>query len=343
MIAEELRKVAKIFRCSCCDYTTSRKSSYDKHLSTRKHKMIVNDSKMIVEKGQKEYDCICGKSYKHDSNYHRHKKSCTYIEEKNTEEKTIGQNTEEKTIGQNTEEKSTDQNNELVIQLMQQNQNLQNLVVPLVKQMSTQQQQSNDLQELVVKEIIPKIGNNNTSTNCNNNNNNKFNMNIYLNEKCKDAIPLMDFIENLKITDKDYDTTRTEGIVSGLTDVFTKELRNLDVRQLPIHCSDLKRETFYIKNEDKWVKDDSEQTILSKAIDKAKDKANKFLPKWLEDHPLCWKQDNNHHTEWMDIVTVRYGKGDPNFNEKNTKKILKTLATEVLIDKENAMIDEEYE
>jgi len=333
MLEEKSPKVAKKFECEFCQYVCCKKSDYIKHLSTRKHKMVTNGYQKSP-KNTNEYacSCECGNSYKHKQGLSRHKKVCKYIEEKNTEECPNEQNTEEKTNEQN----NGGVNNELVIQLMddrkfliEQNQNLQNLVVPLVKQ---------------VNEIIPKIGNNNTNTtntNSNNTTNNKFNLCIYLNEKCKDAIPLVDFIENLKITDTDYDTTRTEGIVNGLTDIFTKELRNLDVRQLPIHCSDLKRETFYIKNDDEWVKDDSEKTILSKAICTAKDKANKFLPRWLEDHPLCWKQDNNYHTQWMDIVTVRYGKGDPNFNEKNTRKILKNLAQEVVIDKETAMIDEE--
>ena len=178
-------------------------------------------------------------------------------------------------------------------------------------------------------------------TNCNNTTNNKFNMNIYLNEKCKDAISLVDFIDNLKITDADFDTTRTEGIVSGLTDIFTNELRDLDVRKLPIHCSDIRRETFYIKEEDEWVKDDCKKSILSRAIDKAKGKANKFLPVWIDEHPNCWKSDSPYHTEWMNVVTIRFGDGDPKFNEKNTKKILKNIANEVLIDKETAMIDEE--
>jgi len=314
------------YRCEKCDFGCSYLCDYTRHFSTRKHKMVTNGYNE-PQQNLGDFECVCGNSYKHRQGLSRHKKSCKYIEEKKTEETTNGQN-------------NGGVNNDIVVQLMQQNQNLQNIVVPLVKQMSTQQQQSNDLQDLVIKEIIPKIGNNNNNNNCNNTTN-KFNLSIYLNEKCKDAIPLVDFIDNLNITDNDYDTTRTEGIVNGLTDIFTKELRNLNVRQLPIHCSDLKRETFYIKNEDEWVKDDSEKTILSKAICRAKDKANKFLPKWLEDHPMCWKQDNNYHNEWMDIVTVRYGKGDPNFNEKNTKKILKTLATEVLIDKETAMVDEE--
>jgi len=89
------------------------------------------------------------------------------------------------------------------------------------------------------------------------------------------------------------------------------------------------------------VKDDCKKSILSRAIDKAKGKANKFLPAWIDEHPNCWKSDSPYHLEWMNVVTIRFGDGDPKFNEKNTKKILKNIAAEVLIDKETAMIDEE--
>jgi phenolic acid decarboxylase len=287
--------------------------------------MIVNDSKMIGEKFQNEFNCICGKSYKHDSNYYRHKKSCAFVEEKEKEEK---EEKEEKTIAQNNGGVDTE------------------LVVTLLNKQKELMDDNKELQNIIVKELIPKIGNTNTMTNCHNNNNNttnnnKFNMNIYLNEKCKDAISLVDFINNLKITDADFDTTRTEGIVSGLTDIFTNELRDLDVRKLPIHCSDIKRETFYIKEEDEWVKDDCKKSILSEAIGKAKGKANQFLPAWIDEHPNCWKRDSPYHNEWMNVVTIRFGNGDPKFNEKNTKKILKNIASEVLIDKEIAMLDEE--
>ena len=321
MIAEKSAKIRKTFECKLCDYITRDKKDYYKHLSTRKHKMVINDNKMVIENPQNpanDFNCICGKSYKHNSGYSRHKKTCTYIEEK-----------EENAIVQNTQN-SGGVDNEIVMQLVKNQNDFQNLVVT---QMTTQQQQIN--------EIIPKIGN--TMTNSHNNttnNNNKFNMNIYLNEKCKDAMTLSDFIDNLQISDEDFETTRMEGIVSGLTDIFTKELRNLDVRKLPIHCSDIRRETFYIKEENEWVKDDGKKSILSRAIDKAKGKANKFLPVWIDDHQNCWKSESPHHTEWMNVITIRFGDGDPKFNEKNTKKIIKNIANEVLIDKETAMIDE---
>ena len=313
MASQKTSKNIKKFHCETCDFSCCKKGDYIRHLTTGKHKMLVNASNTSI-KHQPEFNCICGKNYKHDSSYYKHKKSCEFVEEKNVEEKTIAKN-------------GGGQDNELVMLLVK---------------------NQNDLQNLVVNEIIPKIGNTNTMTNSNNtmnnttnNNNNKFNMNIYLNEKCKDAMTLSDFIDNLQISDEDFETTRTEGIISGLTDIFTKELRNLDVRKLPIHCSDIKRETFYIKEDNEWVKDDGKKSILSRAIDKAKGMANKFLPVWIDDHQNCWKSESPYHTEWMNVITMRFGDGDPRFNEKNTKKIIKNIANEVLIDKETAMIDEE--
>jgi len=324
MTTKKTSKNIKIFECEMCAFVCCKKGDYTRHLSTRKHKIQQNTTKIQPESANNEFDCVCGKSYKHRGSLFNHIKICTFIEEEEEEK------TEAMTITQN----SGGIDKEFFGQI------IEKIVNPLVSS-------HNDLQNLVVNEIIPKIGNTNTNTmtNCNNtmNNttNNKFNMNIYLNEKCKDAMTLSDFIDNLQISDEDFETTRTEGIVSGLTDIFTKELRNLDVRKLPIHCSDIRRETFYIKEENEWVKDDGKKSILSRAIDKAKGMANKFLPGWIDDHQNCWKSESPHHTEWMNVITIRFGDGDPKFNEKNTKKIIKNIANEVLIDKETAMIDEE--
>ena len=340
MASQKTSKNIKNFHCETCDFSCCKKGDYTRHLTTGKHKMLVNASNTSI-KHQPEFNCICGKNYKHDSSYYKHKKSCEFVEEKNVEEKTIAKN------GGGTD------NTELVTQIM--TTVATQIINPLVASHNDLVKNQGDFQNLVVtqmtsqqqiiNEIIPKIGNTNTNTmtNSHNNNttNNKFNMNIYLNEKCKDAMTLSDFIDNLQISDEDFETTRTEGIISGLTDIFTKELRNLDVRKLPIHCSDIKRETFYIKEENEWVKDDGKKSILSRAIDKAKGKANKFLPVWIDDHQNCWKSESPYHTEWMNVITMRFGDGDPKFNEKNTKKIIKNIANEVLIDKETAMIDDE--
>ena len=148
MIAEKSVKIRKTFECKLCDYITSDKKDYSKHLSTRKHKMVINGNKMVIENPQNpenDFNCICGKSYKHESGYYRHKKTCTFIEEK-----------EENAITQN----SGGVDNEIVMQLVKSQ-------TYMVKTQNDLEKNQNDFQNFVVKEIIPKIGNTNTITNCN--------------------------------------------------------------------------------------------------------------------------------------------------------------------------------
>jgi hypothetical protein len=311
MVEKKSSKVAKKFYCEKCDYGCSRKYDYEKHLSTRKHKMVVIDSN-LSPKNDKKYFCECGKSYSHDSGYYRHKKTCTFINE-------------EKESNNNGENSVTP---EMFMELMK-------VVVKQGEQVVKQGEQQNNFQNKIVEEIIPKIGNNNNNTTNCNNTTNKFNMNIFLNETCKDAIPLVEFISNLKLTVEDLDNTGKEGLVKGLTDIITKGLNELDITKRPIHCSDIKRETLYIKEEDKWIKDDKDKTIVADAIGKVKREADSFFPKWLEEHPLCWKRDSPYHEQYMTMVTNRFGKGDENFVEKNTKKVIKNIAKEVIVDKEN--------
>jgi len=297
MVEQKALKSVKKYICENCDGQWSRKADSERHLSTRKHKMIVNGSNLAT-KSEKKYFCECGKSYTHDSGYYRHKKTCTFISAEKESNNDNGNGGIDK---------------EILLQVIQNQNNLQNLVV---------------------KEIIPKIGNNNNNTNCNNTTN-KFNMNIFLNETCKDAMPLMDFINNLKLSVEDLDNTGKEGLVKGLTDIITKGLNDLDVTKRPIHCSDIKRETLYIKDEDKWIKDDKDKSMVSHAIRKVKRDADRFFPKWLEQHPNCWDQESPYHEQYMTMVTNRFGKGEENFQEKNTKKVIKNIAKEVIVDKEN--------
>ena len=306
MASEKSQKVAKKYHCESCDYICCRKNDYDKHLSTRKHKMLVNTS-TTSQKTANNFKCICGKSYKHDSSYYKHKKTCTFINEEN---------------GNN----NGGIDKEILLQVIQNQNNLQNIVME-------QGKQHNDFAKKIIDDVIPKIGNNNnnTNTNCNN----KFNMNFFLNETCKDAMPLLEFINNLKLSVEDLDNTGKEGLVKGLTDIITKGLNELDITKRPIHCSDIKRETLYIKDEDKWIKDDKDKSMVSHAIRKVKRDADKFFPKWLEQHPNCWEQESPYHEQYMTMVTNRFGKGEENFQEKNTKKVIKNIAKEVIVDKEN--------
>ena len=298
-------KNEKKYTCEKCNFECCYLSDYKRHLSTRKHKMVTNDDK----KNKGDFICECGNSYKHRQGLSRHKKTCSLI----------------------SEEKYNNNNGNSGLD--------KDFMLKVMDMMSSQQKQQNEFQTKIIEEIIPKIGNT-TNTNCHNTTNNKFNMNIFLNEQCKDAIPLVEFINNLKLSVEDLDNTGREGLVKGLTNIITKGLNELDVTKRPIHCSDIKRETLYIKEDDKWVKDDKDKTIVSSAIGKVKCEADNFFPKWLEEHPNCWEQENPYHEQYMNMVRNRFGGGDDdNCIEKNTKKVIKNIAKEVIVDKDNENID----
>jgi hypothetical protein len=309
MVTKKSQKVAKNYYCEKCDYSCCRKNDYEKHLSTRKHKMVTNGYKNDNKKFM-EFTCECGNSYKHRQGLSRHRKMCSFINENKDENENVI-------------------DKEMFMKLM-------NVVIQQGQQVGNLQQQHNEFQHKLMDEIIPKIGNNNNNTNTNSHNTtNKFNMQFFLNEQCKDAMPLMEFVSNLKLTVEDLDNTGKEGIVKGLTDIITKGLNELDVTKRPIHCSDIKRETLYIKDEDKWIKDDKDKTIVTDAISKVKQEANNFFPKWLEEHPNCWKEDSPYHEQYMTMVTNRFGKGEENFHENNTKQVIKNIAKEVIVDKDD--------
>ena len=200
---KKVPKSSKLFFCIYCDYSTSRESQYIRHLSTRKHKMVTNGDK-DAKKNADYYICECGNSYKHRQGLSRHKKTCTFIsEEKETNDSGNG---------------GIDK--EILLQVIQNQNNLQNIVMEQGKMMIDQGKQHNDLAKKIIDDVIPKIGNT-TNTNCHNTTN-KFNMNFFLNETCKDAIPLVEFINNLKLTVEDLDNTGKEVLVKGLTDIITK-------------------------------------------------------------------------------------------------------------------------
>ena len=301
MVTKKLRKVAPNYYCEKCDYSTSRKSSFDKHLLSAKHQMVTYGYNKKQENNEL-FECNCGKIYKHRQGLSRHRKMCKFINEEK-------------------ESNNGGIDKEILMYLINDNKDM--------KQMMMEQQKQ-------IIEIIPKIGNTNCNNTTNNTTNNKFNMNIFLNEQCKDAIPLLDFINNLKLSVEDLDNTGKEGLVNGITNIITKGLNELDVTKRPIHCSDIKRETLYIKDDDKWVKDDKDKTIVTDAIGLVKREADNFFPQWLEEHPNCWEQDNPYHEQYMIMVRNRFGGSDEDiFIERNTKKVIKNIAKEVIVDKGN--------
>lgn len=287
-------KRLNIFTCKICDYVTSYKHNLTRHFLTDKHKCLQNAYKNDGKR-LKKYICdICKKSYKHRQSYSRHIKA----------KKCYDKNVQNEIIEY--EEKETTQHLENIIK--------------------TQSEQINELTS-ILKDIVPKIGNV-----TNNNNiivNNKTTINMYLNEKCKDAMNLTDFLDQIRITEDDLHYTRKNGYVKGMVNIFEKNLLNMDTTKRPLHCSDQKRLQFYVKEEDKWDKD-KELEALNHTLSEITSKNISQLKLWKLKNPN-WCENDRLHDEFIEITrNILYGSLN-NVGEKAKKKLIKIIAEQTKI------------
>jgi hypothetical protein len=218
------------------------------------------------------------------------------------------------------------------MKLIQQNENLQNLLIQQSNEHKTMLiQQSKENSVLVNKLIEREPGNNNNTINGNvtNNNNNKFNLNFFLNETCKDAMNIKEFMENIRITFNNLLKIGNEGFVTGVSDIFIKELSDLDVSKRPIHCTDSKRETIYFKEEDVWNKDDKDKTRLKQLIEKVEYRNVAALRDWCNENPDA-KVNNTPNNLLKDKIYFQTLQGD----ERTRDKIIKNMVKEIIVDKE---------
>ena len=297
------------FLCIFCDFKCFRKAEYIRHLETNKHKRVTESNKKTPNSESKTFVCICGKAYKYRPGLAKHKRTCV-ITDTHTPVLQI------KEIETDTE---TDTGTEMYKQIdSKTDKELKDLVKDLIKQNS----------ELVktINEIVPKIG---TTNNITNNNNTNFNLNVFLNEKCKDALNINDFIDSLKITLDDLLFSKKNGISKGITDVMIKGLKELDVYKRPIHCTDIKRDIMYIKDEDKWHKDNNHDKIKNTIV-KIADKERSALHQWAIDNP-DWIETEQKQIEYLTMVRSIC---EPIENYNNyERKIIKHIEKEIIIDK----------
>jgi len=286
------------FNCEFCDYHTSRYSQYERHISTPKHqntyKLLQNTAKMYQKSSANSnvYYCECGKEYKHRQSLFNHRKNCN--QHKNS------------SIFNN--------DNELIITLLNQNNQLQNQIIELCKDKD--------------KNNITNI---NSDVNINSNNK-TFNLNVFLNEHCKDAMNIMDFIDSVKLQLSDLENVGKLGFVEGISNIIVKNLKALDIHKRPVHCSDSKREVMYIKDEDKWEKENDEKLRLRKVIKHIAHKNSKLIPEFREKYPDCNKSDSKKSDQYNKLIIEAMGGSGDNDNEKENK-IIKKIAKEVIIDK----------
>ena len=315
-----VEKVPTKFICTFCHYNTSRKSQFNRHLLTAKHKWNLNDSKNVPK--EMNNICSCGKIYKFDTGYYRHKKKCIdqcqivgiCIDKDMDIDKEESQKLKDEGSGSGIGTGTI--NNELVIELIKANKELKQLLVD----------QNNKIMDLVKD-------NKHITNNTNNNNTNHFNFNFFLNEQCKNAINLMDFVSSLPLQLKDLEETARVGYVEGISKIFIAGIQQLDIYKRPIHCSDLKRETLYIRDKDNWEKEDKDKTKLKHAIKYVGSKNIKQIPEWVEKNPSCKDSTSKKNDEYMSlIINTMIGSSTEEQND-NVNKIVSKVVKEIVIEK----------
>ena len=280
--------------CELCNYSSSRNSQYQRHITSDKH--INNEKSTICQQiSTKSNDfgsklvCECGKTYKERTGLWKHKKKCSknsispYIEEK---------------------AKSITDKDELIMFLIKECTDYKNLLI--------------EQQNMMMKVIENGAGNNTTISNNNNNNNNKtFNLQVFLNETCKDAMNITDFVNSIKLQVSDLEKIGEVGYVEGISNIITTNLKAMDVTLRPVHCTDKKRETVYVKDENQWTKEDENKTKLRRAIKAVSNKNIRLLPQFREKYP-------------------EYNNSSSKISDKYEKMVIEVMTTDA--DKEDKII-----
>ena len=331
------QKNAEIFNCKFCDFKCCKNIEFDRHLTTPKHQktekwyqMVTNgntqkntekfncnlcdfkcckksdfDRHKMTPKHKnaektpkiiKPFMCSCGKEYLYNSGLSRHKKICELVKKQQTE-----------TISE-----KTDDNAEMIRVLIRENNELKTMMME------------------VCQKIQPV--NNTIHYNTINSNNKTFNLNVFLNETCKDAMNITDFIDSLKFQLSDLESVGKLGYVNGISNIIVKNLNSLDETMRPIHCTDIKREVLYIKDKNKWEKDDESNHKIKGVIKKVTDKNTRLLPKFKKEHPDYIESSSKYSDQYNKIIVESFG-GDGDNDDEKEIKIIKNILKGVSIDK----------
>jgi hypothetical protein len=280
-------------------------------LSTSKHKNTTNNNEKVGKVG-KTYECLhCSKIFNDRAGLWRHKKKCNDGEKISLDIEEIPKSHELQEL------------KEFMKYLMQENSEMKGMML----------EQANMMMEVIKQGINTNNNNNNNNTISNNNSHNKaFNLQFFLNETCKDAMNITDFVESIKLQLSDLENVAEVGYVEGISNIIVKNLKKLDVTQRPVHCTDKKRETMYVKDQDTWEKDE-ENKQMHKVVKKVTDKNARLIFKYKEAHPDCMTYHSRFNDKYNKIIVESMGGSGDNMFEKE-EKIIAKVSKEVTVDKE---------
>ena len=304
-------KTSPIFICELCDFKCCKLSNWNSHLLTIKHnanEKLINANKKLLNPAETNFTCECGKKFKHNPSLSRHKKKCNFKEKI---EHSISITNEINEISP-----------EIILNIIKQNQEFKDLLI----------EQNNKNLELQ-KQMLEVCKNNTTNNTTNVNSNNKtFNLQVFLNETCKDAMNIMDFVDSIKIQLSDIESIGELGYVNGMSKLIIKHLNALDENMRPVHCSDPKRDSLYVKDKNVWEKEDPENKKIKKAIKYISNKNICAIPEWRLKYPDCIYSDSLKSDQYNHIVLEAMGGSGDNDDEK-AYKIIKKISKVITIDK----------
>ena len=307
--AEKKMPKNAVFYCKICDFKCSKLSNYENHVKTKKHLSRLSGNQMETletpENAEiiyfEDHNCICncGKKYTSKSGLWKHKKTCN--------------------------QKICDYSHKTMEELPEDFKITPQMFYDLLKQ-------NNELHKTLLEMAKEKAPTN--ITNCGNNNK-TFNLNMYLNETCKEAINISQFVSQIQLTISDLEETGKLGYAEGISKVFIKNLNEMETTERPIHCSDSKREILYIKDDNEWHKEDINKTILTKAIKQVANKNIKQITEWQKLHPNYNDPSSKQSDKYMKIVLNSMSGSTKEESDKNYDKIIKNIIKETAIDKSN--------
>ena len=312
MATKNSQKIERKYECSCCDYTTSKKYDYEKHLATDKHRInnLATDGNNSATKMSQIDQLVCNKcnkTYKCRTGLWRHKNkgNCDLDEDG---------------VGDGVDDEydiiKSKKNEELITYLIKENAEFKQLLIEQNKQMI---------------ELCKTAGNNNNNNT--NSHNKSFNLQFFLNETCKDALNISDFVKSIKPSLEDLEATGRLGYVEGVSNIILKNLNTLDSTRRPIHCTDIKREVLYVKDNDEWIKELEEKPVLTKAIKVIANENIKNISEWRTSNPGCTASDSRKNDMYLKIVSNAMSGSSSEEACKNIHKIIGNVSKNVIIDR----------
>jgi len=303
-------KLDKKFICSSCDYKTSKRFNYTKHLLTPKHIKNINSlQKVANDSNENKYNCECGNNYKYIQGLFNHKKICSLKKSLNFLEINKKEN-----------------GKVFILELIKQNQEFKELLIQQNKQIQEQNKEHNNLINKFIEREPTQIIN---TTNNNSTTNQSFNLNVFLNETCKDAMNVKEFLDNLNPTIDDLENVGEKGFVKGISDIILKGLRGMEINKRPIHCTDIKREVVYLKEDDTWNKDDKDNSKMKELIRKVENKNFNNVFEWQKNHPDIYVLDSPDYMKQNMLIEISCEA--VNNEDRVRGKVLKELLKEIHI------------